>query len=177
MSLPSGQESQQLLEKYIKNEALREHCQMVALAMKAYAHKLGEDEELWYQTGLLHDLDWEMFPDEHPNKAVSDWLANYPSEILEAIKAHAPQRTGVKANTKLECYLFACDELSGFIHAYALMRPNGYSQMSSGKVKKKLKDKAFAANVSRDDIRLGFELIEESDLDHIQFLIDVFDRM
>lgn len=177
MSLPLVQESEDLLEKFIKNEALREHCRMVALAMKAYANKLAEDEDLWYQTGLLHDLDWEMFPDEHPNKAVSEWLISYPAEMLEAIKAHAPQRTGVKAKTKLGCYLFACDELSGFIHAYSLMRPNGYSQMSAGKVKKKLKDKAFAANVSREDINLGFELIDQSDLDHIQFLINVFDRM
>jgi len=177
MPLPLVQESENLLEKYIKNEALREHCRMVALAMKAYAKKLAEDEDLWYQTGLLHDLDWEMFPDEHPNKAVSEWLISYPTEMLEAIKAHAPQRTGVKAKNKLECYLYACDELSGFIHAYSLMRPNGYLQMSASKVKKKLKDKGFAANVSREDINLGFELIDEPDLDHIQFLINVFDRM
>lgn len=175
-SLPSRQQSQKLIQKYILNEALAHHCELVAQAMQSYAKKNGEDEELWYQTGLLHDLDWEMYPDEHPNKAVSQWLVEYPQEMLEAIKAHAPERTGIKPTQKLERYLFACDELSGFLFAYSLMRPEGFTGMKVGKVKKKLADKSFAANVSRKDIDQGFELIDELDDDHIQFLIEVFSR-
>lgn len=177
MTFPSRQQSQILLEKYIENEALRHHCQMVAEAMQAYAQILNQDEELWYQTGLLHDLDWEKYPDEHPNKATAEFLADYPTELLQAVKAHAPERTGVKPESLLDKYLFACDELSGFIYAYSLMRPESFVGMKASKVKKRLRDKAFAANVNRDDIMKGFELIENEDVEHIQFLIDVFARM
>lgn len=118
MNLPKREQSQALLEKYVENQALRHHCQMVADAVKAYAQKFGEDEELWYQTGLLHDLDWEKYPDEHPNKAVSEFLTDYPEELKSAILAHAPFRTNKEPATKLDKYLFACDELSGFMHAY-----------------------------------------------------------
>ncbi len=150
---------------------------MVADAMAAYAKELGEDEELWYQTGLLHDLDWEMYPDEHPNKAVNDILTDYPTELIEAIKAHAPFRTGKQPETTIEKYLFACDELSGLMHAVSLMRPNGFADMKVKSVKKKLKDKSFAANVSRDDIDMGFELIGKTPEEHIGFLIEVFRGM
>jgi predicted hydrolase (HD superfamily) len=176
ISLPSRQQTQQLLEKYITNEALIHHSQMVAEAMQAYALKLDQDEELWYQTGLLHDLDWEMYPDEHPNKAVNDLLSDYPAQMLQAIKAHAPERTGISASSQLDCYLFACDELSGFLHAYSLMRPTGFTSMKPGKVMKRLHDKSFAANVNRDDIMLGFSLIKADQSDHIQFLIEVFSQ-
>lgn len=144
--------------------------------MQAYAQNLDQDLELWYQTGLLHDLDWEKYPDEHPNKAVNELLVDYPEELLQAIKAHAPHRTGVEPTSQLDRYLFACDELSGFIHAYSLMRPTGFRGMKPSKVKKRLKDKSFAANVSRDDIAQGFSLIDEEPNEHIQFLIEVFSR-
>ena len=175
-SLPPREKAQKLLNEYVKNPALKHHMQMVAKAMQAYAQKLGEDEELWYQAGLLHDLDWETYPDEHPNKAVNEILKDYPDELKAAILAHAPGRTGKEPETLIERYLFACDELSGFLHAYALMRPNGFEGMKASKVKKKLKDKAFAANVSRDDINKGFELIGEEPAEHIQFLIEVFKK-
>jgi len=175
--LPTRQQSIKLSEKYIENEKLRHHCNMTADAMEAYAEKLDEDRELWYQTGLLHDLDWEKYPDEHPNKAVKDLLTEYPSELIEAIKAHAPGRTGKKPEAKLDKYLFACDELSGLMYAVSLMRPNGFADMKVKSVKKKIKDKSFAANVSRDDIRKGFELIGAEDpSEHISFLIEVFKK-
>lgn len=176
MTLPSRQQSEQLLEQYIKNEALRHHSRMVARVLEAYAKVLGEDTELWYQTGLLHDLDWEMYPDEHPNKAVNDILTAYPSEMLSAILAHATQRTGKKPETLLERYLFACDELSGFMHAVSLMRPNGFSDMKPKSVKKKIKDASFAANVSREDIENGLTLIGKTADEHILFLIEVFTK-
>lgn len=175
-SLPPRQQAEQLLEAYIQNEALRRHCRMVATAMAAYARVLDQDEELWYQTGLLHDLDWEKYPDEHPNRAIQEILKGYPSSMLQAIAAHAPSRTGIKAETLLDKYLFACDELSGFLNAVSLMRPNGFADMEVKSVKKKLKDKSFAANVSREDIQTGFTLLEKSPEEHIQFLIEVFKK-
>ena len=104
MNLPPREESQTLLEKYIENPALRHHCEMVAAAMKAYAQNFSEDAELWYQTGLLHDLDYEKYPKEHPNKAVNELLTDYPEELKHAILAHGPIITGVEPETKMECY-------------------------------------------------------------------------
>ena len=176
MVLPPREEAEALLEKYISEEALRHHSQMVAQAMQAYAQKLGENEELWYQAGLLHDLDWEMYPDEHPNKAISEILTAYPQEMLDAIAAHAPDRTGKHPTTLIERYLFACDEISGFIHAVSLMRPAGFEGMKPKSIKKKLKTKGFAANVSRDDIEEGLTLINTSADEHFAFLIEVFSK-
>ncbi len=172
--LPSCEESEVLLAEYVKTPALLHHCHMVAQAMEAYAKELGEDPELWYQAGLLHDLDWEMYPDEHPNRAINEILVNYPQELLNAIAAHAPERTGKTAETQIERYLFACDELSGIMHAVSLMRPNGFADMEPRSVIKKLKDKSFAANVSRSDIQAGFDLIGKTPEEHIGFLINVF---
>ncbi|MDQ3008570.1 MAG: lysine--tRNA ligase [bacterium] len=173
-ALPPREQAEKLLETYISNEALRHHSRMVAQAMQAYAQELGEDPELWYQTGLLHDLDWEQFPEEHPNHAIEVLLLEYPEELKQAIAAHAPDRTGKEPETVLEKHLFANDELSGIMHAVSLMRPNGFADMEAKSVKKKLKDKSFAANVSRSDIDRGVELIEKSADDHITFLIGVF---
>lgn len=174
MALPTRAQAEALLAEYIKNDALKHHCQMVAQAMEAQAKALDEDSELWYQTGLLHDLDWEMYPDEHPNKAITEILVEYPQEMKDAIAAHAPGRTGKQPETTIEKYLFATDELSGLMHAISLMRPNGFSDMEAKSVKKKLKDKSFAANVSREDINRGFELIGKTADEHISFLIGVF---
>jgi len=177
MSFPNRASSETLLKTYIKNEALLHHCYMVAQAMEAYAKFLDQDVELWYTTGLLHDLDWEQFPDEHPMKAVAEFFGSYPAEMKQAILAHAPGRTNVQAVSLLDKYLFACDELSGLMHAVSLMRPNGFADMQVKSVKKKIKDKSFAANVSREDIVLGFELIEKNPEEHIQFLINVFAKV
>ncbi|MBI5151876.1 MAG: lysine--tRNA ligase [Candidatus Pacebacteria bacterium] len=172
--LPSREESLNLLKKYIKNNALLHHSEMVAHAMESYAKELGEDIELWYHTGLLHDLDWEMYPDEHPNKAILEILKSYPEAMLTAIAEHAPDRTNTQTQTLLGKFLFACDELSGLMHAASLMRPNGFTDMEVSSVKKKLKTKEFAKNVSREDIQHGVELIGKTLEDHIQFLIKTF---
>ena len=174
MNLPPREESQTLLEKYIENPALHHHCEMVAAAMEAYAQKFGEDGELWYKTGLLHDLDWEKYPEEHPNKAVIELLTDYPEELKHAILAHGPEITGVEPETKMERYLYACDELSGFMHAYSLMRPNGFAGMKTGKILKKLKDISFAAKIDREVIAKGFDLIDGEPTEHVQFLIKTF---
>jgi len=175
-TLPPRDSAQSLVQQYVKNAALVHHMEMVAAAMEACALALGEDPELWYQAGLLHDLDWEMFPDEHPNKAVTEILAMYPAELKNAILAHAPGRTGKEPETPIEKYLFANDELSGLMHAASLMRPSGFADMKVKSVKKKLKDKGFAANVSREDIQKGFELIGKTPEEHIAFLIEVFKK-
>ena len=177
MSFPDRKASEALLKKYIHNEALLHHCYMVAQVMEAYGKVLNQDVELWYVTGLLHDLDWEQFPDEHPTKAVAEFFEEYPTEMKQAILAHAPGRTNVQAESLLDKYLFACDELSGLMNAVSLMRPNGFADMQVKSVKKKIKDKSFAANVSREDIRLGFELIEKNPDEHIQFLINIFAKV
>lgn len=172
--MPTRQEAHALLDRYVTNPALKHHCQMVADALAAYATELGQDTELWYQTGLLHDLDWEKYPDEHPTRATTELLSEYPQALRDAVAAHAPSRTGKHPQTVLDKYLFACDELSGLMHAVSLMRPSGFSDMQPKSIKKKLKDKAFAANVSREDITLGFELIGKTADEHIGFLIRVF---
>lgn len=158
MSIPSRQQSNELLQQHIKNPALIHHVLMVAAAMEAYAQSLNEDPELWYAAGLLHDLDWEQFPDEHPNKAIAEWLNDYPQELKDAIAAHAPDRTGRQPQTTLDNYIFACDELSGLMHAYSLMRPTGFSGMEVKSVKKKLKDKAFAATKCITNYSTAFDL-------------------
>jgi len=172
-------ESRDLLNQWIENENLRQHSEMVAAAMEAYASELGKPGEVideWWTAGLLHDLDWEKYPDQHPNKAVNDVLPplGYSNDVLDAIKAHAPERTGKEPESEIERYLFACDEISGFMNAVALMRPNGFDDMKVKSVTKKLKDKRFAENVPRDDIHRGADLINKQLSDHILFLIGVF---
>lgn len=173
------EESIALLDKYIEEESLKRHCRMVGLAMEAYAKDLGKDAatiEKWWAAGVLHDLDWEKYPEEHPHKAVNEILPplGYPEDVIEAIKAHAPGRTGKHPETAIERYLFACDELSGFIYAVSLMRPGGFEGMKVKSVTKKLKTASFAANVSRDDIYEGATLIDKELGEHITFLIQVF---
>lgn len=173
------EKSKDLLENYIEGESLLNHSMMVAEAMEAYARLLGKEEaeiEEWWTAGLLHDLDWEKYPDEHPNKAVNEILPEkgYSGKILDAIKAHAPERTGKEPETEIERYLFACDELSGFMNAVSLMRPNAFDDMKVKSVTKKLKDSKFAANVPREDIKKGAKLINRELNDHIAFMIDVY---
>ena len=172
-------ESVELLQQYIESENLRHHCHMVARAMEAYARKLDkfhEEIEAWWAAGLLHDLDWEKYPAEHPKKAVEEILPKegYPEAIITAIEAHAPERTGREPETEIERYLFACDELSGFMNAVSLVRPNGFADMRVKSVTKKLKDSSFAADVPREDIKKGAQLIDTDVNDHITFLIEVF---
>lgn len=179
--MPSREESEKLLNEYVKNESLLNHCHMVAKAMEGYAKSMNlseEDIDKWYTSGLLHDVDWEKYPDEHPNKAVNEILPalGYPEDVILAIKAHGPQRTGKYPETQIEKYLFACDELSGFLNASSIMRPTRFEGMEVKSVKKKLKDKRFAANVSREDIDEGAKLIDKPLEEHIQFLIDVFSK-
>lgn len=168
-----------LLETHVTSPSLRRHCDMVARAMEAYGTSLGhspEEIETWYISGLLHDLDWEKWPDEHPNYALQNLLpqAGANQEMLDAIAAHGPHRTGRQPTTELERYLFACDEICGFLDACAKVRPEGFVGMKASSVKKKLKNKTFAAGVSREDVDHGAELINKPLDEHIEFLVGVF---
>ena len=176
------EDARSLLHEWIETESLRHHCEMVAHAMRAYAdklHKSPDETQRWWLAGLLHDLDWEKQPDEHPNYALEKVFPNYevPESVTEAIRAHAPERTGKQPESEIERYLFACDELSGFMHAVSLMRPNGFKGMKAKSVTKKLKDKKFAANVSREDIRRGAALIDTDLNEHILFLARSFEEI
>ena len=161
-----------LLCEWVQSEALRRHCRAVEVAMRAYAERLGEDAELWGNVGLLHDFDWERHPtlDAHPSEGEPVLAAaGYPDAFRRAILSHA-DHTGVTRESPLEHHLFACDELSGFIHAVGLVRPTGLEGITPKSVKKKLKDKGFAANVSRDDIRNGAAGIGAELDEHIAFV-------
>jgi putative nucleotidyltransferase with HDIG domain len=164
-----------LLNEYTTNPSLIKHALAVEAAMRAYARKFGEDEELWGITGLLHDFDYEKYPtpEEHPfvgSKILRE--KGYPEEMIRAILGHA-NYSGVPRDTLLAKALFACDELSGFITAVALVRPTkSIFDVDVKAVKKKLKDKAFAKGVSREDVKNGpIELGVDMD-EHIQFVID-----
>ncbi len=162
-----------LLEKYIENVNLRNHCYHVEMCMRYYAQKLNEDVEKWGAVGMLHDLDWEKFPDTHPNTAVPILEENgYESDFIDAILGHAyPDRTNTPRETAMAKYLFACDELTGFVYAYSLMKENGLNEVESKSIIKKMKDKAFARNVNRDDIRKGSEEIGLELAEHINNII------
>lgn len=163
-----------LLEKYIQSENLRKHCYAVEYCMKYYAEILGEDTELWGNAGLLHDIDYEMYPDEHPNASPAILReGGFDDEFINIILSHAyPERTNVPRDTLIRKYLFACDEITGLVTAYAYMKPGGLNDVEVKGVKKKMKDKAFARNVNRDDIIKGAEDIGIELDKHIQNVIE-----
>lgn len=141
--------------------------------MRAYARRFGEDEELWAITGVLHDMDYEKYPEAHPYKGVEALRAlGYPEEILEAILAHA-SRTGVPRRTLMAKALFAVDELTGLIAAAVYVRPDrSILGLELPSLKKKFKDKAFAKGVNREEIRLGAEELGLSLDEHLGFVLE-----
>ncbi len=175
MALPSREEAEKLLKDHVSDAYQQHHSHMVANALEAYAKKFQEDVELWFITGLLHDLDYYKFPDEHPSKSL-EWFREwgYPEELILAVEAHAFMRTGVKPSTKLGRALIACDEMSGLLYAYSLMRPTGFDGMEVKSVRKKFKDKGFASKIDRSDINYGMEELGVSFEDHVELLISVF---
>ncbi|MCB0360005.1 MAG: HDIG domain-containing protein [Bdellovibrionales bacterium] len=165
-----------LLTEYTESESLLKHAFSVEAAMRGYAQQGGHDIELWGITGLLHDFDYERFPtpteDGHPYVGAAILREKgYPDEMVTAILGHALY-TGVPRETELAKTLFACDELCGLITAAVLVRPDrSIHQLTVKSVKKKLKDKAFARGVSRDDIKLGVEELGVELDEHIAFVI------
>jgi putative nucleotidyltransferase with HDIG domain len=157
---PSRDEAWALLTEWVQSESLRRHCMAVEASMRAYARDRGEDEELWGVVGLLHDMDYERFPDlgtGHPRMALEELeRRDVDPVIVRAIASHA-DFMGVARETPMEKTLYAVDELSGFVLACAYVRPQGLEGMTPKSVKKKLKTPAFAAAVNRDEVRAGAE--------------------
>ncbi len=174
MPAPSRDEAWELFQEWTESESLRRHVLGVEAAMHAYAERYGEDEELWAATGILHDLDYEKYPDletGHPRVSLELFAErDYPPELIDAVAGHAPY-LGVPRETRMSKALFAVDELTGFIAAVALVRPTGIAGISPKSVKKKMKQPSFAAAVSREDMRLGAEELGEDFDEHLAFVI------
>lgn len=177
--MPTRADAWELVCDWTESDALRKHMLAVETALRAYARRLGEDEEAWAIAGLVHDLDYERHPDPgtgHPRMAVEELRRHgYAEETIHAVLSHADYM-GVPRDRLLDRVLFACDELAGFVTACAYVRPAGITGLTAKSVKKKLKQKSFAAGVSRDDVRAGAaELEAHTGLDfdaHVQFVID-----
>lgn len=156
----------------LSNKSLIIHSYSVALVMEYYGKKLNENEEIYYITGLLHDADYEKYPNDHPNIIVNKLKEINEPEIAYAISCHY-SKWGIEAKNNLDKYLLACDELTGFIVACTKVRPNGISDLKPKSVKKSLKKKSFAASVDRNEIIKGIDLIDYNLDDHISNIINV----
>jgi putative nucleotidyltransferase with HDIG domain len=184
MTLPTRASALALMEEYTTSDSLRKHMLAVEAGMRAYAERFGEDAERWGLAGLMHDFDYERWPNTehsptvgHPAEGVRILRERgYPDDVLEAILGHATY-SGVPRQTRMAKTLFAVDELTGLITATALVRPSrSVMDVDARSVRKKMKDKAFARGVSRDDIALGVEELGV-DLDqHIQFVVEAMQR-
>ena len=169
MSEPTRERAWDTLTRYTKSEALLRHALAVEASVRWYARHYGEDEELWSVTALLHDFDYEMHPtlDKHPQDGAPILREEgYPEIVIEGVLSHA-EHLAIPRDTPLKKTLFACDELSGFVHACALVRPEGLSTLEPRSVLKKLKQPSFAAGVSRDDVYEGAQLLELDLDEHI----------
>jgi putative nucleotidyltransferase with HDIG domain len=162
------------LTRHTKSEALLRHALAVEASVRAYARQFGEDEEVWGVTALLHDFDWEMHPtlEQHPQDGAPILREEgYPEEVIEGVLSHA-EHLALPRDTLMKKTLFACDELSGFIHACGLVRPDGIATLEPKSVKKKLKQPSFAAGVNREDVYKGAEDLGVELDDHIRFVIE-----
>lgn len=160
MSLPTREAAHQTLQEYVQDDYQRRHALMVATAMEGYANLFHEDPDLWYVTGLLHDLDFERHPGTHPRESLA-WFREwgYPEAMIHAVEAHAYGYNGFDTlpQTRLAAGLLACDEICGIFYAYRKLNPVAYGQMKASSIRKKLKEPSFAAKVDRNMIRLGCE--------------------
>src|SRR6266566_3234590 len=176
MSNPMNRsEALALVCEYTKNPSLINHMRAVEIAMRAYARKLNEDEEKWGLVGLLHDFDYERWPDppDHPLKGAAILQERgYPDDVIYAIKSHADYLPDCPRVHRMDKALYACDELAGLITAAALVRPNGVTDLTASSVKKKMKSKGFARTVRREDIERGAADFGVDLTEHIQFIID-----
>jgi putative nucleotidyltransferase with HDIG domain len=173
----SRDEAWTLLTEWVQSESLRRHCLAVATAMEAYARREGADADRWYVVGLLHDMDYERFPDMddtehgHPRSGMKELESRgVDPEIVRAIASHA-DFLGVPRESRMEKTLYAVDELSGFLLACAYVRPQGLEGLAPKSVKKKLKQPSFAAAVNREDVRHGAEELGVDFDEHVAFVI------
>src|SRR6201996_894747 len=170
---PTREQAWETLTTYTKSEALLRHALAVEASTASYAGRFGEDEELWRVAALLHDFDYELHPtlDKHPQDGAPLLREEgYPEEVVETVLSHA-EHLSLPRDTPLKRALFACDELSGFVHACALVRPTGLDGLEPKSVRKKLKQPSFAAGVNRDDVTRGAALLELDLDEHIANVI------
>ena len=170
------EEANQMLKDWVSNERLQLHMKQVAAVMKAWAIEKENADEItylkWELAGLLHDADWEKFPNEHCRVIIEELeKRNLDPEIIRCIASHSPRYFGVEPETKMDKMIYAFDELSGFIHAVALIRPTRYEGLETKSVVKRLKTPAFAAQVNRDDITDAISRIDFSLEELIAFII------
>ncbi len=171
---PTREQAWATLTRYTQSEALRRHALAVEASTRAYARRFDADETLWAVTALLHDFDYEIHPtlDEHPQDGAPILRdEGYPEDVIEAILSHA-EHLHLPRDTPLKKTLFACDELSGFVHACGLVRPDGIETLEPKSVRKKLKQPSFAAGVNRDDVYRGAEELGVDLDEHIAFVTD-----
>jgi putative nucleotidyltransferase with HDIG domain len=174
MSNPTREQAWDTLTRYTKNEALLRHALAVEASVRWYARDFGEDEELWGVAALLHDFDYEIHPtlDEHPQDGAPILRdEGYPEEVVEAVLSHA-EHLAIPRDTPLKRTLFACDELSGFVQACGLVRPDGIATLEPRSVLKKLRQPSFAAGVHRDEVYAGAELLELELEQHVANVIE-----
>ncbi len=174
MNLPTRDEAQKILGEHVKDEYQLYHARMVGSAMEGYARIFGEDVDLWHLTGLLHDIDFEEYPEEHPAKSLvwfKEW--GYPSLLVHAVEAHAYgyHDFNTKPETKLASALLACDEICGIFYAYKKLNPVPYGEMKVSSIKKRFAEKTFASKINRDTITFGCEHLGVPLDEHIGNLI------
>jgi putative nucleotidyltransferase with HDIG domain len=176
---PTREQAWETLTRYTQSEPLRRHALAVEASVRWYARHYGEDEELWGVTALLHDFDYEVHPtlDKHPQDGAPILRdEGYPEIVIESILSHA-EHLAMPRDTPLKRTLFACDELSGFVHACGLVRPDGIETLEPKSVKKKLKQPSFAAGVHRDEVYAGAELLGLELDEHIRNVVEALRRI
>ncbi len=177
MSVPTREEAEKILEQHVQDEYQRHHAKMTAAAVAGYAPQFGGGADLWYITGLLHDVDFEEFPDKHPGESLK-WFKEwgYPDELIHAVEAHAYGYNGFTTlpQTKLAAALMACDELCGIFYAYRKLNPVSYGEMKASSVRKRFNESKFAAKIERGVILRGCEALGVSLDDHIANLVKFF---
>ncbi len=168
-------QASELLTSLTKNPSLLRHMRTIELVMAAYAEKYGEDPEEWAVAGMLHDADYEAYPEKHPTVIVEKLRTLGEEKIAHAISAHYT-KWNVPYENLLDKALLACDELTGFVVACCQVRPDGITSLEARSVIKKLKDKGFAAKVDRDEVYKGVELLDVDLTEHITFIIDILKK-
>jgi predicted hydrolase (HD superfamily) len=180
MALPTREEAKKILEKYVKDDYQRFHALMVATAMEGYAKKLGQDGELWFLTGYLHDLDYFLHPTTHPGPSLEwfkDW--GYPDELIQAVLAHANGFNGfaIKPESLLDKALIACDEICGIFYAYQKLNPVPFGEMKASSILKRLRELKFAPKIDRLHIENGCKDFGVKQEEHATNLIEFFKNL
>ena len=174
MNLPTREEAQKLLEKHVQDKYQLYHAKIVTTAMEGYAGLYGENTDLWYLTGFLHDVDFEEHPETHPTESLK-WFKEwgYPEDLIHAVEAHAYGYNNFSTlpHSKLAVGLMACDEICGLFYAYQKLNPIPFGQMKVNSIKKRLSEKNFAAKIDRDIISRGTEALGINIDEHIENLI------